>query len=232
MASKKAPAEESAPQEEARQWMTLEEAAEATRARETDGVLVSFEPSTTKDQHSRHYQLGIVALRMVSHDGEEMTRIKRDAKRAALQAYNATVPRVADQIQHAEKLPAEFQRQWECEVAVASLRGGEGVELHGDFNPSFENLPEGSTGTSAIQDHFRDRLDDAPNWIVSGLFLAGSKIIGDPYSLTDRQVLEARGKGSACQLGVALASLVGGRTAGSGPIAAAISRIAALAGGG
>ncbi len=231
MATKKK-AEESAPKEEARQWMTLAEAAEATRARETDGVLVSFEPSQNKDAHSRHYQLGIVAVRMVSHDGEEMKRIKRDAKRAAMRAANEG-RRGKDLITRAEALPAEFQRQWECEVAVASLRGGEGVELHGDFSIALRAGENGEPGeefapTDAVQDLFREKLHDAQNWIVSGLYLAGSKIIGDPNSITDQQILSTRKKGSACQLGQALGSLVGGQTGVSGPIAAAISRISGL----
>ncbi len=219
MAEEKKPAEPAA-QTDAGTWLSLAEASEADRARHRDGVLVSL---ADRGADPRFATVGLLKLRLVSHGGDGMKRIVAEARKAAVRRHNQDLP-AGQRIWRWEDLTPAGHREWEGEVAVASLRGGEGLELHGDFEMPAEELLD----TELVQAKFRALLGESPNWLVSGLYLAGSKILSDPRQISDRLILETRKKGSACGLGQALASLVGDAKASLENLGGLSSIVAAL----
>lgn len=207
MAKRKKKPAEPAPEAEAQKWLTLEEAATADRERHVDGVLVELGP--------RFSDVGICKLRIVSHDSSSMKEEIAAARRRSIDRHNASLP-AGEHLFSAETvcsgchkttimlLPPDLQRRFELEVAVASLRGGDGVELHGDLVGDSEPW-----STEGMQSHFLVRLEDAPAWIIKGIYRAGASIVGSPFHISDREILELRKKGSARGLQAELA-LIGG----------------------
>lgn len=217
---KKKPAAKPAPD-----WLTLAEAKEADDERHVNGVLIDLGQGTLRGAPAdpRWHQVGIKALRIVAHDCDVMKAAKAAARKAAVNRHNEVAPK---KVWSWEKLPPEGHAEWEMETAIASLRGGEGLDLHGDF----EVIAQGEApATSEVQAVFREKLPDAPNWLISGLYHAGSKILSDPNEVPDRALLEIRKKGYAYPLGSLLASLVGGAMGNIENIGGLLSNLANLA---